>query len=84
MAMEDLELIWFYGTFANDDPREWAPMPSEIALEVERLFIKHKHQWSWYDNYLYDFCEMIQLNTHTGAKRPIKRVVKPFRQRARR
>ena len=78
------ELVWFYGDFNAQDPRAWTPMPPEIACEVERLFVYQKHQWSWYENYLYDFCEMIQLNTQNGVRRPIKRIVKPFNPRAHR
>jgi hypothetical protein len=81
---EQEELVWFFGSFTDLDPRAWRPMPTEIACEVERLFVYQKHQWSWYDNYLYDFCEMIQLNTNNGVRRPIRRVVKPFNPTARR
>ena len=68
------EIVWF--VLERDDDEEWSEMFVYRAFEVERLFRCSKHHYSEFENYLYEFTEMIQINRITGRRRPIRRRVR--------
>ncbi len=77
-----LELIWVYGDpiegwHAGTGHIDWKSMHAEVAQKVESAFNSGKtHLCITVDSYIYDFCAMCQVNTITGTRRPIRRLVR--------
>jgi hypothetical protein len=71
-----MELLWLFGPLHHDEwDYEWKVMAPDIAIRLEEMFSSRAQMYFHYDDYLYDFCAMTQVNKVNGSKRSIKRCV---------